>query len=1131
MGRGRPINQLSWPPTGTRRSLLEFLDTVHRRNGMPSQRTIARVMHLSSPSVVGDILRGHRDPADEAQLVLLVQAIGGTRQDEHRAKALFRAVQVTCADSAGTPPAWWRRSGYLRRVHDLAPPQLHDRADELARLAAFCAGPESYLRVLAEPWAGKTALLAWFVLHPPPGTDVVSFFVTARDASQSTSEACTDALIEQLAALTGDRADVSPASVSARDAVRRRLLTHAAAGAARGGRRLVLVIDGIDEDRGTRPGLATASIVSLLPRRPDDAVRIVVAGRPDPPLPDDVSPGHPLPAAETWHLPPSRHASELGLLARRELDGLLHGGPDLAREVIGLLVAAGGGLAPRDLEEITGRAPYEIRALVGSIAGRTVRQQRGALQFAHETLRETSRESLGDRGVARHRERLHIWADSYRLREWPADTPAYLIHDYGRMVRVTGDARRMVRLATDSRRQSLLHTATDSDLLAFDEVRSAQDLMLRQADPDLLAAARLAVHRRVIEFRSSVVAADLAAVWARLGQPVQAEALARTVVDPGRRSWALTEVSMLTSAHGRKAEAVTLAESIPLPAAREYALAAIADTGQTDENPADDYPARVLSELAVAWGMKPGPPRPAPATTVLSGLVDRTRRGRVRHDRITAWAEIAARVSPPQHAERIAQRAQDVARHAIVEAVGYPELSALAAALERIGDTGRTAFLVQAGGSEVWWLDDSPELPLPPGRRTELPAFPTNRDRPNWILPPGPEPAGLFDVARPVVHLPRADRLVELSGDGFQLRNDRVGEELTPAQAVHLARQVQVPNRPAFLAALACGVAAAGRLTEAARIIDAAADALHYLSAAERAEAVTLVADADEQWRSARATANVDHHRTEPDDIAQALYEAVDDVALLRTLREIAPSPVEQVGHLLDAAQWAWADGFEGQTASLLRHAETAAGHVGDPWDQVQALLQIVPYQTADPAAVTRLCDRAIDQIAGLPTDQAADLLSLLLEALAAIERHDLITKYAEALIRADGRWATLRRVLAAIPSTVPDLLTFLAGSDFFALHLRRALSTMEAFQPDDVEGLTSAATAAQADPDLVSRYAIAAARAGRTTRAERLMSGLLTTSDWQAICDALSVISPSALRAMADELATILHTAPAADT
>jgi hypothetical protein len=46
-------------------------------------------------------------------------------------------------------------------------------------------------------------LLSTFVLRPPEGVRVVSFFVTARLAAQDTREAFTEVLAEQLAALLG----------------------------------------------------------------------------------------------------------------------------------------------------------------------------------------------------------------------------------------------------------------------------------------------------------------------------------------------------------------------------------------------------------------------------------------------------------------------------------------------------------------------------------------------------------------------------------------------------------------------------------------------------------------------------------------------------------------------------------------------------------------------------------------------------------------------------------------------------------------------------------------------------------------------------------------------------------------
>ena len=88
-------------------------------------------------------------------------------------------------------------------MHRIAPPELLGREHELTELAQFCtaaeAGPYRWWR--APAWAGKSALMSWFVLHPPAGVRVVSFFITARFAGQSDRIAFTDVVVEQLAEL------------------------------------------------------------------------------------------------------------------------------------------------------------------------------------------------------------------------------------------------------------------------------------------------------------------------------------------------------------------------------------------------------------------------------------------------------------------------------------------------------------------------------------------------------------------------------------------------------------------------------------------------------------------------------------------------------------------------------------------------------------------------------------------------------------------------------------------------------------------------------------------------------------------------------------------------------------------
>ncbi|MDQ3765109.1 MAG: serine protease [Actinomycetota bacterium] len=130
----------------------------------------------------------------------------GRRAELQMLLSLADVVPDVVPPSAGD----WVRTAYQAQVRDIAPDRLLDRDAELDELVQFCAGDQPYAWWQAGPWAGKSALMSWFVLHPPAGVDVVSFFVTARLAGQSDSNACTDALIEQLAALVAE----SPASFS-----------------------------------------------------------------------------------------------------------------------------------------------------------------------------------------------------------------------------------------------------------------------------------------------------------------------------------------------------------------------------------------------------------------------------------------------------------------------------------------------------------------------------------------------------------------------------------------------------------------------------------------------------------------------------------------------------------------------------------------------------------------------------------------------------------------------------------------------------------------------------------------------------------------------------------------------------
>ncbi|GIF25845.1 hypothetical protein BJ973_003119 [Actinoplanes tereljensis] len=257
------------------------------------------------------------------------------------------------------------RSAYRQQIARIAPPELVGREAELAELADFCLRPDgpAYVWWRAAAWAGKSALMSTFALHPPAGMVVVPFFITARLAAQDDRHAFTDVLLEQLTALLDD--DLPPLLTEAtRDAHVLGLLDRAAKLCRASDRRLILLVDGLDEDRGVTAGPNSYSIAALLPANPPDGMRVVVAGRPNPPIPDDVPAWHPLRRGRVregrGRYPGHRQCARAGLGRRRPGPRPDRGG---ARRRAG---GSGAGLGHRTarrirIEPARGRAPAHRR--------------------------------------------------------------------------------------------------------------------------------------------------------------------------------------------------------------------------------------------------------------------------------------------------------------------------------------------------------------------------------------------------------------------------------------------------------------------------------------------------------------------------------------------------------------------------------------------------------------------------------------------------------------------------------------------------------------------------------------------------------------------------------------------------
>jgi hypothetical protein len=398
---------------------------------------------------------------------------------------------------------------YIEQVRRLSPDLLVGRDAEIEAMTHFCTteGREAYWWWRGGPWTGKTALLAWFVLHPPPGVRFAAFFITGRYAGHNDAPAFSTFMIEQLADIL-DRPLLTQQDAQHRELQLVMLLREAAEACRDRGERLVLVLDGLDEDRGVPTTGDIHSIPALVPSRLPAGARVIVTSRPNPGIPRDVPAEHPLlDPAIVHNLSESSQAKVVQRDAERELERLLEGEP-IERDLLGLLTAADGGLTGPDLAELAGRPEHDIYKALNGVSGRTFIRQPDAGHRAevyllgHEELTAIARRFLGAR-LSAYRELIHAWAERYRAGGWPPETPGYLFAGYFSMLRAEQDAARMTECARDKARRRRMLDLPDGIRAADAEVAYSEAVSAK-AVVDRLGAGRLEIRQLKATYRREV---------------------------------------------------------------------------------------------------------------------------------------------------------------------------------------------------------------------------------------------------------------------------------------------------------------------------------------------------------------------------------------------------------------------------------------------------------------------------------------------------------------------------------------------------------------------------------------------------------------------------------------------------
>lgn len=473
-------------------------------------------------------------------------------------------------------PTWTvparRPTGEAERVRQIArrTSSLEGRKTELARLTEFSQSSSTYQWWIGAPWAGKTALAAFFASHPPSGIDVVAFFISRSEGAQTRQ--FQQAVCDQLASILDE-----PCPQWADQGALIALWNRAVEQAESTGRHLLLLVDGLDENDELPP------IAALLPSDVGPYAHVLVLSRHEPPIPDQVVPEHPLRDQERCPrimLSSSPHARLLRQRAVADLSSQLR--IDIqARHMFGLLAAAGPLSADEaatvlDIHRI-GKA--DIDRITHSAAGRALRisqpNVRKRYAFAHDVLRAVTIDELGTSAINNYRSLVHEWADSLADSQWPIETPDYLLEIYPTVLSTSREIRRLTALPTPERLK-LWRNRQGHDAGAVRELEMALDALVDDDSPDVGIACALALRLQALRDLVSNLPPEIAEGWAALGHWDRAYHIAYSLRSDLDRQSSWAKLAIVAIQANEFERATDVAEQIKDPSSRAKVLARLA---------------------------------------------------------------------------------------------------------------------------------------------------------------------------------------------------------------------------------------------------------------------------------------------------------------------------------------------------------------------------------------------------------------------------------------------------------------------------------------------------------------------------------------------------------------------------
>ena len=421
---------------------------------------------------------------------------------------------------------------HIEVLRHLVPDALVDREQELADLEAFVRNSDGvWYAMEADMVSGKTAVMASFALNPPDDVHMASFFIRRIGGDRNDRGSFAFVMGAQLAKILGHEY-TEPVRDPAQHTEFRQLLRRAATACRSEAtpRPLVLLIDGIDEDSyfENPDGADAKSILSLLPRRLPEGVKIITASRPNPRLPEDV-------ICDADRRIVSLKPSPIAEKSINRKDMKIFFKSDVAVDIGAFLAACGGVLTVEDLRRLlTMRGhqrirTWDVREYVDRSPGRILTpvdvgfggQEVLAYRLGHDVvtravIRELDSDSFGEgdepederwwapireKALAPYGAIIRDWVKECASRGWGGSTPSYVLSgacfdlmlndkkDDGSSVRVVIDQGRYNEMRRRSGRKSPVLRMIDREYFKVLDTNSGE--LLEDAKPFLLEVAEL----------------------------------------------------------------------------------------------------------------------------------------------------------------------------------------------------------------------------------------------------------------------------------------------------------------------------------------------------------------------------------------------------------------------------------------------------------------------------------------------------------------------------------------------------------------------------------------------------------------------------------------------------------------